>query len=370
VFLLDEIDKMADDYHGDPAAALLEVLDPEQNCGFSDHYLEVPYDLSRVLFITTANSVDGIPYPLLDRMEIIETPGYTENEKLHIAKQFLIPAAVKQNALENAGVSFADDAVLDIIRYRTQESGVRGLRREIEKVCRKTAKKIVEVARRKEQEHQYSSFLLPTSSLLDSATIEHLLGKRKYKDDPVLKEPRVGVCYGLAWSEAGGAVLPVEASYFPGSGELTITGSLGDVMKESAAIAVSYLRGVQADYQYKALKMSEQDVHIHVPEGAVPKDGPSAGITIASALFSKLCGQPPLAGVCMTGELTLTGRVLAIGGLKEKLLAAIRSHFSKVILPADNKEDFDELDADIKNAIEPIFVQKADEVFAALFHAA
>ncbi|GHV81000.1 Lon protease [Spirochaetia bacterium] len=341
VFLLDEIDKLSSDFRGDPASALLEVLDPEQNAAFTDHYMEVPYDLSKVLFIATANSLHTIPYPLLDRMEIIEIPGYGEQEKLAIAKQFLVPKQLAENGLDTARLRFKDDAILEIIRHWTMESGVRSLEREIARCIRRIARYAVEKG--------YGSgekALETFTRTVRRGDLEKLLGRREYKNDVVFKEARVGVCYGLAWTETGGAMLPVETSSFEGSGELIMTGNLGDVMKESARIALSYLRSVQEDYEFKVTDIGKTDFHIHVPEGAIPKDGPSAGIALAASLLSTLCGIAPKPAIAMTGELTLTGRVLPIGGLKEKLLAAIRNGMERVILPADNKEDWDELAAD------------------------
>jgi ATP-dependent Lon protease len=370
VFLLDEIDKLSSDFRGDPASALLEVLDPEQNSAFADHYMEVSYDLSRVLFIATANSLHTIPYPLLDRMEIIEIPGYGEMEKLAIAKQFLVPKQLAENGLGSAKIQFKDDAILEIIRRWTAESGVRSLEREIARCIRRIARSAVEKGYR----GLGTSGESPSKKPLDmfkrtvrKEGLEKLLGRRIYKNDVVFKEARVGISYGLAWTETGGVMLPVESSGFEGSGELIITGNLGDVMKESARIALSYLRSVQDSYAFRIEDIGKTNFHIHVPEGAIPKDGPSAGIALASSLLSTLCGVPPKPAVAMTGELTLTGRVLPIGGLKEKLLAAIRNGMERVILPADNREDFDELDRDIKQALQVDFVETADEAFAILF---
>ncbi|MDR2551628.1 MAG: endopeptidase La [Treponema sp.] len=361
VFLLDEIDKLSGDFRGDPASALLEVLDPEQNGSFTDHYLELPYDLSRVLFIATANSLHTIPYPLLDRMEVIDIPGYGENEKLAIAKQFLVPKELKENSLGEARIAFRDEAVLSIIRYWTMESGVRGLEREIARCVRRLARKAVESGYGREGK--------PVGSYKKTVTkdgLEKLLGRRKYKRDLVFKEARTGVVYGLAWTETGGAILPVETKGYEGTGELTITGNLGDVMKESARIALSYLRSEQTAFRFAA-DIAKTDFHIHVPEGAIPKDGPSAGITLAASLLSTLCGRAPGAGIAMTGELTLTGRILPIGGLKEKILAAIRNGMEKVLLPEGNREDWNELDRDIRSSVGTEFVETAGDVFRFLF---
>jgi ATP-dependent Lon protease len=363
VILLDEIDKLSSDFRGDPASALLEVLDPEQNSSFTDHYMEVAYDLSRVLFITTANSLHGIPYPLLDRMEIIEIPGYGENEKLSIARQFLVPKELKENGLLEAKIRFTDDAIKSIIRYWTMESGVRGLEREIARCIRRVARHAVAGGYGGSEDKPVIVF----RKTIKSDSLEKLLGRRKYKNDVMFREARVGVSCGLAWTETGGATLPVESARFEGSGEVLMTGNLGDVMKESARIALSYLRSVRHNYRYLVNDMGKTDFHIHVPEGAIPKDGPSAGVAIAASLLSTLCQKPPRPGIAMTGELTLTGRVLPIGGLKEKLLAAIRNGLEKVLLPADNRSEWDELDKDISGAINVEFVENAADAFAILF---
>jgi ATP-dependent Lon protease len=362
VILLDEIDKLSSDFRGDPASALLEVLDPEQNSSFTDHYMEVTYDLSKVLFITTANSLHGIPYPLFDRMEIIDIPGYGENEKLSIAKQFLVPKELKENGLSSAKIKFTDDALKSIIRYWTMESGVRGLEREIARCIRRVARQAVAAGYGPEDKP-----VVAFSKTIKSDGLEKLLGRRKYKNDVMFREARIGVSCGLAWTETGGATLPVESARFDGSGEVLMTGTLGDVMKESARIALSYLRSVRDSYKYLGKDMGKTDFHIHVPEGAIPKAGPSAGIAIAASLLSTLCQKPPCPGIAMTGELTLTGRVLPIGGLKEKLLAAIRNGLEKVLLPADNRGEWDELDKDITGTIGVEFVENAADAFAILF---
>jgi ATP-dependent Lon protease len=362
VFLLDEIDKLSRDFRGDPASALLEVLDPEQNNTFSDHYLEVPYDLSRVLFIATANSLHTIPYPLLDRMEIIDIPGYGEQEKLSIAKRYLVPKELEANGLKDSKIVFKDGAILSIVRHWTMESGVRGLEREIARCARRIAKKAVE--------NGYGQDTKPVSAykkIIKTEDLEKLLGRRKYKRDIVLKEARIGVVYGLAWTETGGAILPVETKSYNGNGELVITGNLGDVMKESARIALSYLRSEQDRLKFQVKDIGKTDFHIHVPEGAIPKDGPSAGITLAASLLSTLCGTAPRPGIAMTGELTLTGRILPVGGLKEKLLAAIRNGMEKVLIPLENREDWNELDKDIRSSIGAEFVETAGEAFKIIF---
>jgi ATP-dependent Lon protease len=363
VFLLDEIDKLSSDFRGDPASALLEVLDPEQNSTFTDHYMEVAYDLSKVLFITTANSLHNLPYPLLDRMEIIEIPGYGENEKLAIAQQFLVPKELGENGLGAATITFTDETIREIIRHWTMESGVRGLEREIARCVRRIARDAVKDEYGKDPEKPITSF----HKAVDQEDLEKLLGRRKYKNDVVFKEARIGVSYGLAWTETGGTILPVETSRFEGNGELIITGNIGDVMKESARIALSYLRSIQDGYEFLVEDLGKTDFHVHVPEGAIPKDGPSAGITLAASLLSTLCEAPPKAGIAMTGELTLTGRILPIGGLKEKLLAAIRNGMERVLLPEDNREDWAELDGDVRSSIAVEFVEKAEDAFAILF---
>ena len=363
VFLLDEIDKLSSDFRGDPASALLEVLDPEQNSTFTDHYMEVPYDLSRVLFITTANSLHSIPYPLLDRMEIIEIPGYGENEKLAIAKQFLVPKELRENNLGTAKISFRDESLREIIRHWTMESGVRSLEREIARCVRRIAREAVNREYGKDPAKPLSSY----KKTVGPGDLEKLLGRRKYKKDVVFSEARIGVCYGLAWTETGGTVLPVETISFEGTGDFIITGNLGDVMKESARIALSYLRSARNRYRVLVKDPGKTDFHVHVPEGAIPKDGPSAGITLAASLLSTLCQKPPRPGIAMTGELTLTGRILPIGGLKEKLLAAVRNGMDKVLLPKDNRDNWEELDPDIRDALAVEFVETADEVFYILF---
>jgi ATP-dependent Lon protease len=363
VFLLDEIDKLSSDFRGDPASALLEVLDPEQNSTFVDHYLEVQYDLSKVLFITTANSLHSIPYPLLDRMEIIEVPGYGENEKLTIAKQFLVPKELRENGLSSAKIKFTDDAIKSIINHWTMESGVRGLERETARCIRRVARNAVNHGYGKEKDKPIDSY----KKNITPSNLEKLLGKKKYKRDLVYREARIGVTYGLAWTETGGTIMPVETIRYDGESELLITGNLGDVMKESARIALSYLRSCVGAYNFTVKDLEKSNFHIHVPEGAIPKDGPSAGITLASSLLSTLTKIPPRPCIAMTGELTLTGRVLPIGGLKEKLLAAIRNGMEKVLLPKDNEPDWSELDRDIRDFLKVEFVETADDAFKLLF---
>jgi ATP-dependent Lon protease len=363
VILLDEIDKLSSDFRGDPASALLEVLDPEQNINFIDHYLEIAYDLSKVLFITTANSLHTIPYPLLDRMEIIEIPGYSENEKLHIAQQFLIPKQLSENGLSHAKISFKDDAVRDIIRYWTMESGVRGLEREIARCIRRIARDVIKKEYGLHEDKPIEEF----KKVVRKSDLEKLLGRQKYKNDLIFKEARVGVSYGLAWTEMGGTILPVETSVLEGSGELIVTGNIGDVMKESARIALSYIRSIQSQHDFYGAALNKTDIHLHVPEGAIPKDGPSAGITLASSIFSVLCRKAPKTSVAMTGELTLTGRILPIGGLKEKTLAAVRNGMKHILLPAGNREEWYDLDKEIQDSITAFFIENAEDAFTILF---
>ncbi len=361
VFLLDEIDKMSSDFRGDPASALLEVLDPEQNATFVDHYLELPYDLSGVMFVTTANSVHSIPYALLDRMEVIEIPGYSEYEKLEIAKHFIVPKQIRENGLGDSGLRIRDDAVLEIVRHYTMESGVRSLEREIARVVRKTAERAVADGYAG-GEKNISDF----KRIVGAASLRKLIGKRRHENDLIFTEPGPGLACGLAWTEMGGTVLPVEASGFEGEGELILTGNLGDVMKESARAALTYLRAHATEYGLSAKSFSKRTLHIHVPEGAIPKDGPSAGITLAAAIASALTDRPLSPGWAMTGEITLTGRILAIGGVKEKILAAHRNKIAKVLLPEANRKDIDDIPAEVAQSMELRFSSTIADAFTVL----
>ncbi len=350
VFVLDEIDKINSDFRGDPASALLEVLDPEQNNSFSDHYVELPYDLSKVMFITTANSVHTIPKPLLDRMEIIELSGYTELEKLQIAKNFLLPKNLEAHGLNKSRLKISDEALRRIISEYTREAGVRNLERELAKICRKAAKIIVSGGQK--------------NISVGEKNLEKFLGKPRYRYGLMEKENQVGAATGLAWTAVGGDTLTVEAGIVPGKGKLILTGQLGDVMKESATAAFSYIRGRVREFAIDPDFAEKNDIHIHVPEGAIPKDGPSAGITIAIALISALTGRPVLRTVGMTGEITLRGRVLPIGGLREKVLAAHRAGLTTIILPKENQKDLEEIPAEVKETMNFVLVEDLDQVIA------
>ncbi|MBI9102031.1 MAG: endopeptidase La [Spirochaetales bacterium] len=441
VFLLDEIDKLNSDFRGDPASALLEVLDPEQNSTFVDHYLEVPYDLSGVMFITTANSIHSIPYALRDRMEIIEIPGYTEFEKTRIAQEFIIPKQLLENGLDWADISFQKTALLKLIREYTMESGVRNLEREVGNIIRKIARDaiaqgkvpVLEVSKiiveeqeslnvedidlllqddntepvtklengadetessaaaershpalsdergredshdtpestdiaEKTQEEQSSEPIF--KAIVTPKTISRYLGKERFQEDSMFKDNKPGIAYGMAWTEMGGTLLPVEASVLEGSGELILTGSLGDVMKESAKAAHSFIRAHSREYNLPDTFPTKTDIHVHVPEGAIPKDGPSAGITLITAMLSALTGKPVREKVAMTGEITLTGRVLAIGGLKEKVLAAHRNKISTVLVPENNRKDADDFPKEVLSSLEFKFVDSAEAALKFLF---
>ena len=348
VFLLDEIDKMSGDFRGDPSAALLEVLDPEQNHNFSDHYIEEPYDLSKVMFIATANDLASIPGPLRDRMEILSIAGYTEIEKINIAKDHLLPKQIEEHGLTKGQLQIRDEGIQQIVRYYTREAGVRGLERKLASICRKTAKIIVSGEKKR--------------VVVTDQNVEEYLGKTMFHYGQAEKEDQVGVATGLAYTTVGGDTLQIEVSLSPGKGKLVLTGKLGDVMKESAQAAFSYIRskvtelGIDPDFHEK------NDIHIHVPEGAVPKDGPSAGITMATALASALTGKPIRKEIGMTGEITLRGRVLPIGGLKEKSLGAHRAGITTIICPKENEKDLDDIPESVRNELEFIFVSHVDEV--------
>ena len=348
LMLLDEIDKTSSDYKGDTSAALLEVLDPEQNSRFLDHYIEVPQDLSEVLFIATANDVQGIPRPLLDRMELIEIAGYTENEKEHIAKEHLIPKQMEENGIEKGRLTIQTTALRKIINNYTKEAGVRNLERTIGQICRKTARLIMEENKKK--------VTVTTKNLSD------FLGKEHFNYLMANKKDEIGISRGLAWTQVGGDTLQIEVNIMPGKGELMLTGQLGDVMKESAQAGITYIRSIAADYKVKPEFFQENDIHVHIPEGAVPKDGPSAGITMATAILSAIIKKPVRADLAMTGEITLRGRVLPIGGLKEKLLAAKYAKIKEVLVPAENKPDIQELDKEITDGLTITFVSSMKEV--------
>lgn len=352
LMLLDEIDKLGSDYKGDPSSALLEVLDGEQNYAFRDHYVEIPIDLSEVLFIATANSRDGIPRPLLDRMEIIEVNSYTANEKFHIAKEHLVEKAFKKNGIKPGELTFNDEAIQDIIRFYTREAGVRGLERQIGAVCRKEAREIL--ARRKEKR--------PENVQVTPEKLEHYLGKPKYRQEKINEKPAVGIVRGLAWTSVGGDTLEIEVNMMPGEGKIDLTGQMGDVMKESARTALSYVRSVSGKYKIAENFYKKKDFHIHIPEGAVPKDGPSAGVTMATALLSAVTQTPVRADLAMTGEVTLRGRVLPIGGLKEKILAAKMAEVKTVLVPRENEKDIEEIPGEIKEGLEILFVETMEEV--------
>ncbi len=349
LILLDEVDKMSHDFRGDPASALLEVLDPEQNHTFNDHYLDCDYDLSKVMFITTANSMQGIPYPLLDRMEIIRIPGYTEQEKLHIAEQFLIPKQLKYHGVTSDNVDFARSAVLAMIRRYTREAGVRELERQIAAVLRKIAKVVIKKGK-------------DARIKVTSKTLLKFLGVPRYRYGRAEEKDEVGVALGLAWTEAGGEILATEVALMPGRGKLTITGKLGDVMQESAQAALTYIRSRAANLGLEKEFYQKLDIHIHVPEGAIPKDGPSAGITMATAIASALLRIPVRKDVAMTGEITLRGKVLPVGGLKEKILAAHRASVTTVVIPKENEKDLKEIPPQVLKKLNMVLAEHMDQV--------
>ena len=349
VFLLDEIDKMAADYKGDPSSAMLEVLDPEQNKTFVDHYLEVPFDLSKILFVTTANSLSTIPGPLLDRMEIIEVSGYIEEEKLNIAQKYLLPKQIEENGLKEGFVTIEEEAMRDIINYYTREAGVRTLERTIGKVCRKIAKKFVE-----------DSSL--EGVIVTPKDLEEYLGRDKHLYDLAGTKPEIGIVTGLAWTSVGGVTLPVEVHVLKGKGQVVLTGSLGDVMKESAQTGISYIRSIADKFDIDQEFYKTEDIHIHCPEGATPKDGPSAGVTMATAVISALTKIPVRCDVAMTGEITLRGRVMVVGGVKEKVLAAHRAGIKKVLIPRECDAQLDEIPENVKEKLEIVLVDHMDQV--------
>jgi ATP-dependent Lon protease len=348
VFMLDEIDKLGNDFRGDPTSALLEVLDPEQNNSFSDHYLNLPYDLSKVMFITTANLEDSIPEALLDRMELIELSGYTEEEKAAIALQYLLPRQIQASGLTSAQVRLKTDTIVDIIRFYTRESGVRSLERELGAICRKLARRFLEGKK--------PPFTVTPENL------SALLGVAKFIPGDDKNRGEVGVSTGLAWTSAGGEVLRVEVVLLEGKGNLTITGSLGEVMKESASAALSYLRSRSRHLGLASSFYEDMDIHLHVPAGGIPKDGPSAGVTICLAMASAMTNIPVLDYVALTGELTLTGKILPVGGLKEKSLAALRLNLKRLIIPANNRKDLEDLPKTVKKGLDIQLVEHMDQV--------
>jgi len=351
VFCLDEVDKMSMDFRGDPSAALLEVLDPEQNFSFNDHYLDVDYDLSDILFITTANTLPDIPLPLQDRMEIIRLPGYTEYEKFHIAQGFLVPKQITANGLEGKDIQFTRNGIYTIIQRYTREAGVRNLEREIASICRKIAKEIV---KHKDKD----------SYKVTAKTVQKLLGPPRFRQSQIEEKDQVGLVTGLAWTQVGGELLAVETAIMPGKGNLTVTGKLGDVMQESAQAAVSYVRSRSDTLQIDNKFHKKYDIHIHIPEGAIPKDGPSAGITMCTSIVSALAKHPVHRDLAMTGEITLRGRVLPIGGLKEKILAAHRGGIKKVIIPKENEKDLKDIPKIVLKQIDVVLVEHMDEVLS------
>lgn len=353
LMLLDEIDKMSSDYKGDTASALLEVLDAEQNKKFRDHYVEIPIDLSEVLFIATANSVQDIPRPLLDRMELIEVTSYTENEKLHIAKEHLLAKQMERNGIRPEQLSITDKAMAKIISGYTREAGVRNLERKLGEICRKAARPLYEGEKEKIK--------------VTEQNLEKFLGKEKYSFDKKNDTDEVGIVRGLAWTSVGGDTLEIEVNIMPGKGEFQLTGQLGDVMKESAQAGISYIRSVSEEYHIPKKFFQENDIHIHIPEGAVPKDGPSAGITMATAMLSAITKTPVRADVAMTGEITLRGRVLPIGGLKEKTLAAKNAGIKTICVPKKNEKDIDEISPEIKKGLKIVFVEQMKDVLDVAF---
>jgi ATP-dependent Lon protease len=349
VFLLDEVDKIGKDFRGDPAAALLEVLDPEQNNSFSDNYLEVEYDLSNIMFVTTANSLGGIPAPLRDRMEIISLPGYLEFEKVAIAKEYVFPKLLKEIGLDPKKIDLRDEALYELIRFYTRESGVRELERKLGSMLRKSALKVAETNRMNKE-------------VYNKAKVKKLLGARKYTDTNIKTKPTIGYAIGLAWTEVGGDCMAVEVVPMHGKAKLTLTGSLGEVMRESGQTALSYIRKNARDYSLSPDFFDKVELHVHIPEGAVPKDGPSAGVTLLTAILSVLTDIPVRTDIAMTGEITLTGDVLPVGGLNEKLLAAKRTGIFEIIVPEKNRKDIDELPKELLDGLTLRYVREASEV--------
>jgi ATP-dependent Lon protease len=349
LFLFDEVDKIGSDFRGDPASALLEVLDPEQNKDFTDHYLEIPFDLSKVMFITTANTTQTIPRPLLDRMEVIELSSYIEEEKVKIAEQYLIPKKIKEYAIKKTQIHFTEQAVRDIINYYTREAGVRNLERAIADVCRKVAKKIVT-----ERSKKYT---------ITPRNLESYLGKKIFRGDLDELKPEVGVTTGMAWTPVGGVTLSIETVKMPGSGKLILTGQMGDVMRESAQAAMGYIKSLADKYEIDEKMFKDYDIQIHIPEGATPKDGPSAGVTMCTALFSTLTGIKVRRNIAMTGEITLRGKILPVGGIREKVLAAYRQGITKILIPKENEADLEEIPASVRKKIDFVFLSEAEEAF-------
>jgi ATP-dependent Lon protease len=353
VMMLDEIDKLGNDFRGDPASAMLEVLDPEQNSTFQDHYLDVEFDLSRIFFITTANDISMIPGPLRDRMEIIEIPSYITDEKVQIARKYLVPRQIDESGLKRSNVSFALSGITAIVRNYTREAGVRKLEQKIAGVCRKIARNVANGKKAK--------------IAVTNRNVSEYLGPPIFQDDDMPTIPRVGVALGLAWTPVGGETLVIESTWMPGKGELVVTGQLGDVMKESARIALSYLRANAEKHNLDLDKLASRDVHIHVPEGATPKDGPSAGITLTTSLASLFSDRKVRVDLCMTGEITLTGNVLPVGGIREKLVAAHRYGIYNIIMPSANEKDLFYLPDHIKKQLKISFVKTIDEVLKLVF---
>ena len=347
VFLFDEVDKIGSDFKGDPASALLEVLDPEQNKEFTDHFLEIPFDLSNVMFITTANTTETIPRPLLDRMEVIDVSGYTEEEKVKIAQKYLVPKQMKAHGLKKKNFAISEKALRDLINFYTRESGVRNLEREIGSLCRKVARKIVA---KKAQSYR-----------ITPASLENYLGKHRFRYDVVENEREIGVTTGMAWTQVGGDTLFIEAALVPGAGKIELTGQLGDVMQESSRTDITYIRSIADEYGIEEDFYKKYDLHVHVPEGAVPKDGPSAGVTMFTSVMSVLLNKPVRKDVAMTGEITLRGKVLPVGGIKEKVLAAHRAGIRTILLPAENKADIDDIPQSVRKQLKFVLLEKADE---------